>query len=174
MNPITIAYASRFGSTAKLDEEVAVGLRSVGRRPQLVDVSIGLKVPQQPLVILTSIIWDRPIPSMREWIAGNAALIRKCTIACGVVCGAAGVRDTGGMVYASQLARRIGKPDVFQFALSGQIPLRDQLRAWEWWMLKAFAGVIRTPQLFSIRANLDKARLVGTQIAALHQLDYRV
>jgi hypothetical protein len=174
MNSITVAYASRFGSTTKLAEEVGVGLQSVGRRPQLVDVSKGLKVPQQPLVILTSIIWDRPIPLMREWIAGNAALIRQCTIACGVVCGAAGVRDTGGMVYASQLAKRIGKPEVFQFALSGQIPPRNQLKSWEWWMLKAFAAVIRKPQLFAIRANLDKARLVGTQIAALHQLDYRV
>jgi hypothetical protein len=174
MNPITVAYASRFGTTAELAEEVAAGLRSVGKRPQLVDVGKHPNVVLQPLVILTSIIWDRPIPIMREWIAGNAELVRQCTIACGVVCGSAGVRETGGMVYANQLAKRIGKPDVFQFALSGRIPPRNELRQWEWWALRAFAGVMQKPQLFAIRADTGKARLIGSQIATIHQFNYRV
>ena len=168
MDPITVAYASRFGSTAKLAEQLAAGLQRGGKSPQLIDVGTDPKVVRQPLIVLTSIIWDRPIPIMREWIATNATLLRQCTIACGVVCGAAGVRETGGMVYARQLAKRIGKPDVFQFALSGQIPSRDELRQWEWLALRVFAGVMRKPQLFAIRADLDKAGLVGSQIASIH------
>ena len=168
MDPITVAYASRFGSAAKLAGQLATGLQRGGKSPQLMDVGKDANVARQPLVILTSIIWDRPIPIMREWIAANAALIRQYTIACGVVCGAAGVRETGGMVYAKQLAKRIGKPDVFQFALSGQIPSRNELRQWEWWALRVFAGVLRKPQLFEICADLNKATLVGGQIASIH------
>ena len=118
----------------------------------------------QPLVILSAIIWDRPVPVMREWITANSHLVRQWTVACGVVCGSAGVRETGGLVYARQLAGRIGKPDVFQFALSGQIPPRDRLRSWEWWALQAFAKVMRKPQLFEICADAAKANEVGRKI----------
>ena len=108
----------------------------------------------QPLVILSAIIWDRPVPVMREWITANSHLVRQWTVACGVVCGSAGVRETGGLVYARQLAGRIGKPDVFQFALSGQIPPRDRLRSWEWWALQAFAKV-DWPVCVAARAIVD-------------------
>ena len=165
MNPITIAYASRFGSTSKLAEQLAAGLQSAGATPQLIDVGAKPVVPDQPLVILTPIIWDRPIPIMREWMTANSGLLRQYAVACGVVCGAAGVRESGGMVYARQLAKRIGKPDLFQFALSGEIPTRNKLRSWEWWALRAFAGVMRKPQLFAIRADASKARMIGSQIA---------
>ena len=164
MSPITIAYASRFGSTATLAGQLAAGLESTGASVQLLDVAVSGHVAEQPLILLTPVIWDRPIPVMRDWIASNATVIREHIIACGVVCGAAGVRETGGLVYARQLARRIGKPEVFQFALSGQIPDRSTLRDWEWIALKLFAGVIRKPQLFTIRADADKARLIGKQI----------
>jgi flavodoxin len=174
MVAITVAYASRFGSTANLAEQLAAGLQSVGASAKLAELSRNPNVAQQPLVLLTPIIWDRPIPLIREWINANAEMIRQRTIACGVVCGAAGVRETGGMVYASQLAKRIGKPDVFRFALSGQIPERDRLNDWEWWALKVFAGIMRKPQLFAIRADMEKARRIGGQIAgqlSLRQAD---
>jgi hypothetical protein len=77
------------------------------------------------------------------------------------------------MVYARQLAKRIGRPDVFQFALSGEIPSRDKLRGWEWRALRIFAGIMRKPQLFTIRPDEAKARKIGSQIAAL-QLRARV
>jgi hypothetical protein len=136
----------------------------------LLDVSSNSTVPLQPLVLLTPIIWDRPIPAMREWIAANSKLIQEHIVASGVVCGAAGVRETGGMVYARQLAKRIGRPDVFQFALSGEIPSRDKLRGWEWRALRIFAGIMRQPKLFTIRADEAKARKIGSQIAALRGL----
>jgi hypothetical protein len=166
INTITVAYASRFGSTAKLAEQLAVGLEAAGAKARLMDVSAGTTVGLNPLVILTAIIWDRPLPLMRDWIAANADLVRQRTVACGVVCGSAGVRENGGMVYASQLAKRIGRPDVFQFALSGEIPPRTKMQGWEWWALRAFAGIMRKPQLFTIRADADKASVVGTQIGA--------
>ena len=165
-NTITVAYASRFGSTAKLAEQLAFGLQAAGVNPHLMDVSRGATMGLNPLVILTAIIWDRPIPVMRDWIAANAKVVRERTVACGVVCGSAGVRENGGMVYARQLASRIGRPDVFQFALSGEIPPRPKMRGWEWWALRAFAGIMRKPQLFTIRADASKASVVGTQIAA--------
>jgi hypothetical protein len=164
MSLITIAYASRFGSTAKLAGQLAAGLESTGARAELLDVASAGNVAPQSLIVLTSIIWDRPIPVMREWIATNTTMIRERIIACGVVCGAAGVRETGGRVYARQLAARIGRTDVFQFALSGQIPGRSELRQWEWIALKLFAGAMRKPQLFTIRADMNKATLVGKQI----------
>lgn len=163
---ITVAYASRFGSTAKLAEQVAAGLQGVGATPQLLDGGADPTVALQPLVLLTPIIWDRPIPAMRKWIAGNSDLARQCTVACGVVCGSAGTREAGGMVYARQLARRLGRPDVFQFALCGEIPARNRMRSWEWWALQVFAGVMRNPQLFTVRADARKARIVGRQIGA--------
>ena len=163
-NTITVAYASRFGSTAKLAEQLVLGLQAAGANPHLMDVSRGTTMGLNPLVILTAIIWDRPIPVMRDWIAANAKLVHDRTLACGVVCGSAGVRENGGMVYARQLAGRIGRLDAFQFALSGEIPPRTKMRSWEWWALKAFAGIMRKPQLFTIRADPTKARLVGTQI----------
>jgi hypothetical protein len=165
-NTITVAYASRFGSTAKLAEQLAAGLEVAGANPQLMDVSRETTVGLNALVILTAIIWDRPIPVMRDWIAANAKFVRERTVACGVVCGSAGVRENGGMVYARQLAKRIGRPDVFQFALSGEIPPRTKMRDWEWWALQVFAGVMRKPQLFTIRAGTGKASVVGTQIGA--------
>src|SRR5437762_8882921 len=82
MNTITVAYASRFGSTTKLAEQLAAGLEGAGAKPQLVDVSAG-KIVAGPLVILTAIIWDRPIPAMRNWIAANSDLVRQRTVACG-------------------------------------------------------------------------------------------
>jgi menaquinone-dependent protoporphyrinogen IX oxidase len=165
MSLITIAYASRFGSTAKLAAQIAAGLEGTGARAQLLDVATaGGNVEPQSLIVLTSIIWDRPIPVMRDWIGANATMIRERIIACGVVCGAAGVRETGGRVYARQLATRIGRPDVFQFALSGQIPERNELRGWEWVALKLFAGVMRKPQLFTIRADMNKAMVIGKQV----------
>ena len=166
MNSITVAYASRFGSTRRLAEELAAGLVKAGAAPELLDVRVNPKLTRQPLVILTPIIWDRPLPAIREWIAANSALVRQCTVACGVVCGAAGVRETGGTIYARQLAARIGRPDVFQFALSGEIPARYRLRFWEWWALRTFATVMRKPQLFAVRADARKARIVGSQIGA--------
>jgi menaquinone-dependent protoporphyrinogen IX oxidase len=165
-NTITVAYASRFGSTTKLAEQLAAGLEAAGANAQLMDVSGATTVELNPLVILTAIVWDRPIPVMRDWIATNAKLVRERTLACGVVCGSAGVRENGGMVYARQLARRIGRPDVFQFALGGEIPPRTKMRNWEWWTLRAFAGIMRKPQLFTIRADFSKANVVGTQIGA--------
>jgi hypothetical protein len=164
-NRITVAYASRFGSTARLAEQLAVGLDAAGAKAQLMDVSGGTTVGLNPLVILTAIIWDRPIPVMRDWIAVNAPLVRERTVACGVVCGSAGVRENGGMVYARQLAGRIERPDVFQFALSGEIPPRARMRGWEWWALRAFSKMMRKPQLFTIRADALKASVIGTQIA---------
>jgi hypothetical protein len=165
-NTINVVYASRFGSTAKLAEQLAAGLEAAGAKAQLVNVSSGTTVGSNPLVILTAIIWDRPIPVMRDWIAANAKLVRQHAVACGVVCGSAGVRENGGMVYARQLAGRIERPDVFQFALSGEIPPRTKMRNWEWWALRAFAGVVRKPQLFTIQADAGKAGVIGTQIAA--------
>jgi hypothetical protein len=167
MKSITIAYASRFGTTASLATQVAAGVESTGADPLLLDVATDGTPAQQPLIVLTPIIWDRPIPAMRDWLAANATVVRQCVIACGVVCGAAGVRETGGRVYARQLAARLGRPDVFQFALSGQIPARIALRHWEWIALKLFAGVMRKPQLFAIKADLNKARLVGKQAGEL-------
>ena len=164
MNPITVAYASRFGSTAKLAAQIAAGLESTGASAQLLDVATPRHVAPQSLIVLSSIIWDRPLPVMREWIAANSTTVRECVVACGVVCGAAGVRETGGRIYARQLASRIGRPDVFQFALSGQIPARNDVRYWEWIALKLFAGVMRKPQLFTIRADMNKAMLVGRQV----------
>jgi flavorubredoxin len=163
---ITVAYASHFGSTAKLAEHLAAGLRDVGATPLLIDVSANRTVAVQPMVLLTSIIWDRPIPAMREWIADNSALARQCTVACGVVCGSAGVRENGGMTYAHQLAKRLGRPDVFQFALCGEIPSRDRIQSWQWWALKIFAGVMRSPELFSIQPDVGRARTVGNRIGA--------
>jgi menaquinone-dependent protoporphyrinogen IX oxidase len=164
IKPITVAYASRFGSTVKLAEQVAAGLHSAGATPKLIDVTADPTVELQPLVILTPIIWDRPIPVMREWITANSALARQCTVACGVVCGSAGMRETGGMVYARQLAKRIGRPDVFQFALSGEIPARNRMRSWEWYALRIFTGVLRKPQLFAVRADASKAKAIGARI----------
>jgi hypothetical protein len=164
MSSITVAFASRFGSTQRLAVQLAAGLLEAGAAPQLVEVSTYPTVAVQPLVLLTPIIWDRPIPAMRKWIAANAVVVRDCTVACGVVCGAAGVRQSGGLVYARQLAKRIGNLDAFQFALGGEIPPRHRMRFWEWLALKAFAGVTRRPQLFSIRADFDKARYVGARI----------
>ena len=164
MKPITIAYASRFGSTAKLAEQLAVGLEAKGAKPQLVDVAAKTTAGPHPIVILTAIIWDRPLPAMRHWIMANSELVRQRTVACGVVCGSAGVRENGGMVYARQLAKRIGRPDVIQFALSGQIPSRKSMQVWEWWALRVFAQIMRKPQLFTISADTGKAVAVGTEI----------
>lgn len=161
---ITVAYASRFGSTAKLAEHLAVGLQGAGAIPEGIDVAGKPVVQSQPLVILTAIAWDLPIPAMREWIAENQSLVRHCTVACGVVCGSAGVRHGGGMVYSRQLAKRIGRSDVFQFALSGEIPSRQRMRSWEWWALQTFASIMRKPQLFTIRADVVKANEVGQKI----------
>ena len=166
MNPITVAYASRFGTTKTLGEQIVDGLQSAGAKPQLLDVGTNPSVVTQPLVLLTPIIWDRPIPAMRQWIKTNSGLVRQCTVACGVVCGSAGIRETGGMIYAHQLAKRVGRPDVFRFALSGEIPTRNRMRYWEWWALQIFAGIMRKPQLFSIRADPGKARDVGSEIGA--------
>lgn len=163
---ITIAFASRFGSTAKLAEQIAIGLQSTGRTPHLVDVAKNTSVAPQQLVVLTPIIWDRPVPAMREWIAANGELIRQYTVACGVVCGSAGVRENGGMIYARQLAKRIGRSDVFQFALSGEIPPRERLLSWEWRALRIFAGLMRKPELFTIHIDETKARLIGNQIGS--------
>lgn len=159
-----MAYGSRFGSTAKLAEEIAVGLRAVGAKAQLMDVAEKRPIVPQPLVILSAIIWDRPVPVMREWIEANRSLIRQCAVACGVVCGSAGVREGGGLIYAGQLAKRIGKPDVFKFALSGEIPSRSRLRPWEGWALRVFAAIMRKPQLFEIQADEKKASEVGQKI----------
>jgi menaquinone-dependent protoporphyrinogen IX oxidase len=71
MSALTVAYGSRFGRTAKLAEEIAVGLRTVGAMPQLIDVAKATPIEPQPLVILSAIIWDRPVPVMREWITAN-------------------------------------------------------------------------------------------------------
>ena len=172
--PITIAYVSRFGTTARLATQLGAGLAGSGAEPQLVDVSLKPYVPQQTLVLLTPIIWDRPIPAMREWLAANSSLVQQYVVASGVVCGAAGVRENGGMVYARQLAKRIGRPDIFQFALSGEIPSRDKLRGWEWQALRIFAGIMRKPQLFAIRPDEVKARKIGSQIAGLNELRSRV
>ena len=168
MSALTVAYGSRFGSTAKLAEEIAVGLRSVGAMPQLIDVAKATPIEPQPLVILSAIIWDRPVPVMREWITANIVMVRQCTVGCGVVCGSAGVREAGGLVYARQLANRIGRPDVFQFALSGEFPSRIRLRSWEWWALRIFATVMRKPQLFRIHADLTKASEVGRTIGRIN------
>src|SRR5262245_27241639 len=94
---ITVAYASRFGSTAKLAKQLAIGLEAVGAKAQLLDVSGEAGVEARPLVILTAIIWDRPVPVMRNWVAAHSDLVRQLTVACGVVCGSAGVRENGGM-----------------------------------------------------------------------------
>ena len=74
MTSVTVAYGSRFGSTAKLAEKIAVGLRSVGATTQLIDVGEKTLIVPQPLVILSAIIWDRPVPVMREWIRANMSL----------------------------------------------------------------------------------------------------
>ena len=68
------------------------------------------------------------------------------------------------MVYARQLAKRIGRPDVIQFALSGKIPSRKRMQVWEWWALRVFAQIMRKPQLFTISADAGKARAIGTEI----------
>lgn len=162
----TIAYASRFGSTQKLAERLAASLTASGVATTTLDIATNAVPPDQPLLVLSAIIWDRPLPAMRMWLADHHSAIQQNTLACGVVCGAAGVRDTGGMIYAKNFAKRIGKPDAFQFALSGQIPDRTQLRNWEWWALKAFAGATRKPQLFDICADEDKAARLGATIAA--------
>ena len=77
MAAITVAYGSRFGTTARLAAEIAAGLGSVGAAPQLINVADKTPVEPQPLVILSSIIWDRPVPVMREWIAVNLLLVRE-------------------------------------------------------------------------------------------------
>ncbi len=164
MTAITVAYGSRFGSTAKLAQDIAAGLRSVGATPELIDIAGKAPVVSQPLAIVSAIIWDRPVPVMREWITANLPLVRECTVACGVVCGSAGVREAGGLVYARQLAQRIRRPDAFQFALSGEIPSQSRLRSWEWWALQIFAAIMRRPELFRIRADAVKANEVGRQI----------
>jgi Flavodoxin domain len=167
---ITVAYGSRFGSTAKLAEEIAAGLRDVGAIPRLIDVAEKGPLASQPMIVLSAIIWDRPVPVMREWITANRHLVRQWTVGCGVVCGSARLRETGGLAYARQLARRIGRPDVFQFALSGEIPSRSRLRSWEWWALQAFAAMRRKPQLFRICVDGAKANEVGRKIGRTHLL----
>lgn len=160
-----IAYASRFGSTQKLAERLAASLTASGVATTTLEVSTKAPPPAGPLIVLSAIIWDRPLPAMRAWLADHHSTVQQNTLACGVVCGAAGVRETGGLIYAKHFANRLGKPNVFQFALSGQIPDRAQMRRWEWWALKAFAGAMRKPQLFDIRADERKATLLGATIA---------
>lgn len=164
MNCVTVAYATRFGSTAKLAVQLAAGVQDAGATVEVTDVSANRLVRPQPLIILTPIIWDRPIPAMRRWIVINAKTIGEYVVACGVVCGSAGVREAGGLVYARQLSKRIHRPDVFQFALSGEIPARPKLHSWEWWALRVFASIMRKPQLFAIRSDYAKAKAVGRTI----------
>lgn len=153
---LTVVYASRFGTTAKLAATLA---NQLGPQTQLVDISAEPNfVPVQATILLTAIIWDRPLPSMRTWLAEHATAARQHAIACGVVCGSAGVRPNGGLIYAKNFAKRLGKPEVYQFALSGQIPNKNQMRGWEWLALKAFAAVMRKPQLFTIQADIAKAK----------------
>jgi menaquinone-dependent protoporphyrinogen IX oxidase len=164
MTAITVAYGTRFGATAKLAQEIAAGLQSVGAVPQLIDVARGSPTLSQPLVLLSAIIWDRPVPAMREWIKVNRRLVRQFTVACGVVCGSAGVREKGGLVYARQLAKHIDRPDIFQFALSGEIPARNRMQRWEWCALQLFSTIARKPQLFRIRADVMRANEIGREI----------
>lgn len=159
--PSTIVYASRFGATSRLAERLAAGMRASGATVELLNVDAATPPPETPLILLTSIIWDRPLPAMRAWLADHAGAVRERTVACGVVCGAAGVREGGGMIYAGNLARRLGRPQLPRFALSGELPPRAALKTWEWWALRAFATAMRKPQLFAIAADLDKAERLG-------------
>ena len=166
MTYVTLAYASRFGATARLADILATSFRDSGLDCRIQNIEADASCPSGPVVVLTPIIWDRPIPAMRDWIAEHQQALAASTVACGVVCGAAGVRETGGMVYAKHLAKRVGNPELPRFALSGEIPPRERLRWWEWWLLRVFAAVMRKPQLFEIATDEQKARRWAEQFAA--------
>lgn len=165
--PVSVVAASRFGSTGELARELAAGLVDAGIQTELLDAADNPLPPAGQVILLTAIIWDRPIPPMRAWLKQHATAMAPRLLAVGVVCGAAGVREGGGLIYAGQFARRAGaSDDVRRFALSGRIPARDRLAGWEWWALRAFAGVIRKPQLFDITPDLAGARRLGTELGA--------
>lgn len=159
-DPLVIAYASRWGTTATLAADLADALRARGRTAHLHNISDDPTLPAEGrLIVMTAIVWDRPIPAMRQWIATHRPTLAPRVAALVVVCGAAGVRPTGGQIYARQLARRIGVgDDVPRFALSGQIPEDARLKGWERVALRAFAKVMRAPGLMEIEA--DRAGVV--------------
>lgn len=161
---LAIVYATRFGSTRLLAETMAGAMVENGATPLLLNVDDDPPPPALPTILLTAIIWDRPLPAMRRWLARYGAQVRPHVLAAGVVCGSAGVREGGGMSYARRLAARWGHAGTVPFALSGQIPPREAMATWEWWMLKAFSRVMRKPQLFAIRADIAGAKSVGAAV----------
>jgi len=159
-------YATRYGSTRRLAEALASGADAHDVKIVLHDVATAPDPAEVPAIVLTAVIWDRPLPAMRTWLARHGATVAPRLLAAGVVCGSAGVREGGGMSYARGLLKRIGRPDGRRFALAGEIPARDRVGRLSWWALKLFAAAMRKPQLFTVRADLAAARAQGEALAA--------
>ena len=164
--PVTILYATRFGSTKKLASALAEGLQNRGIHAATQNLGDDQSLPSRGrLIILSGIIWDRPLPAMRRWLDQHAAVVADRIVAVGVVCGSAGVRENGGMVYARNLAKRSRAEEAERFAFSGEIPPKSDLKLWEWMALKAFAKAMRKPELFEIQAEPPAALAYGQQLA---------
>src|SRR5690606_6982103 len=112
--------ASRWGTTATLAADLAEALRARGHTAHLHNVADDPTLPAEGrILVMTAIAWDRPNPAMRQWIASHRPTLAPRVAALVLVCGAAGVRPTGGQIYARQLAKRTGVGDeVPRFALS--------------------------------------------------------
>ncbi|RMF14898.1 MAG: hypothetical protein D6761_08760 [Candidatus Dadabacteria bacterium] len=165
---IAVVFASRFGTTRLLAERIAEGIREAGGQAALIDVAEGAAdvADADRIILLTAIIWDRPLAAMRRYLQQHGDAIRDRLLALGTVCGSAGVRPQGGLVYARQLAKRVAAPDVERFSLSGRIPPREAMASWEWWALRLFASVFRKPQLFEIQPDEAGARKIGAAAVA--------
>ena len=166
---VAVLYVSRFGTTQLLAGRLAEGARDGGLEATTVDVAAQPHdVPDAAhIILLTAIIWDRPLAPMRRYLTQHGDAIRPRLLAVGTVCGSAGVRPQGGLVYAKHLAKRVGAPEVERYALSGRIPPRKAMRGWEWWALRTFAFVFRKPQLFEITPDETGARAIGRAAAGV-------
>src|SRR6478609_10778785 len=161
---VAIAFASRFGTTRLLVERVASGLRSTGFDVELLDVTQDPRPPPDGrLIVMSSIIWESSLPAMNAWIARYQSAVRTRTVAAGVVCGRAGVEANGGLAYTRALVKRIGAGGHFEFALSGGMPARERLRAWERSALAA-AGAVLGHSFTHLRADEEGASMIGLEL----------
>ena len=161
---VNIIYASRYGTSERLANHLASTLVDLGTPALATPISDLTAPPENPIVLITAIIWDLPIPAMRRWIAAHSSTLPDKIIAVGTVSGAAGVRPEGGLVYARHLARRVGNDAAYQFAMSGEIPARKRVPTWQWVALKLFSFLMRKPQLFSIKPGFSAAEAAAETI----------
>lgn len=164
--PLTIVYATRFGTTRYLAEVIAAQVSRQGLEVLLYPVEPDLKPPQEgPLLLLTAIIWDQALKEMRLWLKRNREEIAPRLLGVGVVCGSAGVRPGGGRSYLKRLVNQFPAPPPFCFTLSGRIPPRGELHLWEYALLRLFSMIMGKPQLFSLSPDAEKARALGDEMA---------